>query len=867
MLAVGALVASILAVGTTPAAATSRKPDFEAQWKACLGPAMADQGFSDVSESGNASHYANINCLAYYGITKGRTADSFAPGANVTRSQMALFLARAADVADIDLGEAVDQGFTDLNADDTERFDAINRVVGAGIMFGDTETSFDPPSTTVFAPTDHVTRWEMALFLFAFLDLALDSVLVDVWPRSVDGDDDASVELGSDDGGRTGVRPDDYFRDARRQTPAHVDNRISAIYELGITTGVNNTVGPDGVYNPNGLVTRAQMASFIMRTMGHTNLRPAGLTAQSTYDDTQVSVRDADFTPISDERTEVFTTNFPGDAFNANGACIAQYVQIQDPSFDNCQIDVGDRLTSDDIDDEGNAFWEGVGLRSGNRLTIPCTATGTAFDTYTFMAGTRGADTDYTIYAWQGAIGDTANAPDLFESEPANVLATLNDATKAVITGGVVGADTTDQGIHVPMGRSVTYMVQLRDEKGRPVGPSPDADNSFEVQIDTYTEQAATSGANDGFYSGQLNDQDTEDTDDDVIVPTDADAFSGDDFTRIRDSYEPDDSGQFTFTISSRDTQRHRNNPDTLKRVTIRNGSDNTLDLRDMTGPPMGTVVAGGVQLHDVRFSDNAATARRVAADAADWRLRAPRNRNSITVTVQDQYGGLYRGGDHEVRANDQTNDGNDVASNAADFPGANEDFPGGYRVSTSGRRSIGYTHLSIRPLAQVVSLQLRIPGISEIEADPDATPPIERVDAVNPVNVETGTKMVTIYWADRGGVPTDHVGDPILLGDPAANHIVVDAQDFDDDAPGGDEITDTYPIAYGYGSDDKFVVEGQVVNMDQFEEILAMHAPLPKLIADLGTLSWVGYDFNRPRDGATWSIDGLSCREPLAGD
>ena len=130
MLAVGALVASILAVGTTPAAATSRKPDFEAQWKACLGPALADHDFSDVSESGNASHYANINCLAYYGITKGRTADTFAPGANVTRSQMALFLARAADVADIDLGEAVDQGFTDLNADDTERVDAINRVVG-----------------------------------------------------------------------------------------------------------------------------------------------------------------------------------------------------------------------------------------------------------------------------------------------------------------------------------------------------------------------------------------------------------------------------------------------------------------------------------------------------------------------------------------------------------------------------------------------------------------------------------------------------------------------------------------------------------------------------------------------------------------
>ena len=191
------------------------------------------QGFTDVSATTHASHYGSINCLAYYGITTGRTAESFAPEANVTRSQMALFLARSADAAGIDLGDSMDQGFTDVNADDTERADAINRVVGAGIMFGDTRTSFDPPSTTLFAPTDHVTRWEMAMFLFAFLDHALDSVLVDELPASIDGDDTGRVELGSRDG-ESGVRPDDYFRDASRQTPAHVDDRISAMYELGI---------------------------------------------------------------------------------------------------------------------------------------------------------------------------------------------------------------------------------------------------------------------------------------------------------------------------------------------------------------------------------------------------------------------------------------------------------------------------------------------------------------------------------------------------------------------------------------------------------------------------------------------------------
>ena len=97
-------------------------------------------------------------------------------------------------------------------------------------------------------------------------------------------------------------------------------------------------------------------------------------------------------------------------------------------------------------------------------------------------------------------------------------------------------------------------------------------------------------------------------------------------------------------------------------------------------------------------------------------------------MSVHDQYGNLYRVGDHEVRASDSiTTD---------DFPGA---IPGPYgieyvidggrpvigvaadtdlsaagtRLSTSGRRSIGYTHNGAAALAQIVTLQLRVPGTS----------------------------------------------------------------------------------------------------------------------------------------------------------
>ena len=978
------MVASILAVGASPAAAAPRQPDQEATWKACLGPAMAERGFTDVSMSGNASHYANINCLAYYGITTGRTAETFAPGSNVTRSQMALFLNRAADAAGIDLGDAEDQGFTDLNADDTERFDAINRLVGAGIMFGDTETSFDPPSTTLFAPTDHVTRWEMALFLFAFLDHALDSVLIDELPASVDGDNTGRVELGSDDGVE-GDRPDDYFRDARRQTPAHVDDRISAMYEMGITTGTNGMVGEKGTYNPNGLVTRAQMASFIMRAMGHTNLRPAGLTSQSTDENTQVSVRDADFVPIGDVRTEVFTSNFPDSAFNANGACIGRYVERQDPGFAACEIDHGDRLTDGET---GNAFWPGVGLERGNHLIIVCSGSDpmnpvgvvTASDTYRFMAGTRGSDTAYTIYAWSSSIGDEATEDDLFKSVPANVLTELTEAEKFIVTGvgsgsdaAVEGSQTARDGVfhpgpHFKMGQTVTFTVQLLDEDGDPVGPTPGENNLFEVKVDTFRETARADAPDavppagtqqligdavgipvvenspSAWLTGEVYENtlmppdrtgDTPEPNDplnvhgrDDVVDVIA-SFPDDetdlDFTRTRAFREPDSSGQFTVTVSYRDPTRLLNNADALIKVTITPVTGNDLEPRDGTRPiGHGQVIGNSVLAPDVRFSDNAPVPGLVRATTSDYRLRSPNNRNSISTSLVDQYRALYRGGEYELVATDTDHDdidGSDPMMAAVPLEG--NDFPNAFAVSRSGRRSLGYNHTGEDAERQDVSLQLWLPelqiaGGAYAVMDNPATPYVDEsmigqgdfvegsyatpgqdnaatpyVDesSIVPDNPETPgnqnlvtlddarlvTKSVvgdavgdsvTVYWTDlaRGRSQRVMGGLPILIGDPGANLIIVDLD--------GDVVTElnimAEPGAYPYGPDDNFVVEGASVTMDQFEEILAQHDPYfvrGGLIESLGVLTWTGYDYNRPSDGATWTITSLSCREPLSGD
>ena len=95
VLAVGALLASLLAAGTSPVAAIDNrsKPDYPAEASACVGPATEDAGFLDVD--GQANEDA-INCLAHYGITKGTSEGIFSPLMGVTRLQMALYLARAA---------------------------------------------------------------------------------------------------------------------------------------------------------------------------------------------------------------------------------------------------------------------------------------------------------------------------------------------------------------------------------------------------------------------------------------------------------------------------------------------------------------------------------------------------------------------------------------------------------------------------------------------------------------------------------------------------------------------------------------------------------------------------------------------------
>lgn len=116
-----ALIASLFAVGAAPAAALDEdsKPNSPAATSACVGDATGDMMFSDVSEM--HTFRADINCLAYYGVTIGY--DQFASGESGSEAltDMAGFEADLAKDADNNDTVAV-TSFDPTDAGDVARF-------------------------------------------------------------------------------------------------------------------------------------------------------------------------------------------------------------------------------------------------------------------------------------------------------------------------------------------------------------------------------------------------------------------------------------------------------------------------------------------------------------------------------------------------------------------------------------------------------------------------------------------------------------------------------------------------------------------------------------------------------------------------
>ena len=106
-----ALLTGILAAA--PAAADEHpEAGYTADFSAC--DSAPPSGFEDVP-AGHSSA-GSIDCIAYYGVTKGTYATAYSLLMSVTREHMALFLIRLAGIGGIEVTSTPDDpGFTDTD--------------------------------------------------------------------------------------------------------------------------------------------------------------------------------------------------------------------------------------------------------------------------------------------------------------------------------------------------------------------------------------------------------------------------------------------------------------------------------------------------------------------------------------------------------------------------------------------------------------------------------------------------------------------------------------------------------------------------------------------------------------------------------
>lgn len=412
VIAVFLLVAGLVFAAPISAVDDASSPSYLSAFDACEGIPASD--FDDLP--GDQSQADNINCIAYFGITKGTSTTTYSPGDPVIREHMALFLIRLATRVGIAIPPAGDSAFSDIGHLDAGSRVAINQLAALGITKG--------TSATTFSPGDTVPRWQMALFIARLMD---------------------RMETPDHGGHRLGYTPADVVDTSLRLVDAPFTDlegvsqdtfdTINRLYELGVVEDVTG-----GTYRPSADITRGTMADFMAAVLDHSGLRPAGLSVKaariSEYGPTEVvlmvSLRDSGFGPVASRLVDVFSSEGVSGPLDEEGACIPALVT------GDCTWNADDKAT----DPEGN-IWA----------------------TYRLDEGATGV-----YYAWIGS------SPGVQFDADAVEVATVAVTSQPDVAGISVTSDIREHAdgnkVHISRTRRVTLTLQLVDRDDRPVSRS-----------------------------------------------------------------------------------------------------------------------------------------------------------------------------------------------------------------------------------------------------------------------------------------------------------------------------------------------------------------------------------------------------------
>ena len=353
VLLVGVLVAAPVAVS-----AADPEPSYMASFDACPEDVIGDAGFTDVGD--RHANVDDINCIAYYGITKGKSATTYAPDDPVIREHMALFLVRMAERVGIDLPDPGSTPFTDIGNLPEGSRTAISQIYELDITKG--------TSATTYTPARNVTRGEMALFLSRLMD-QMDTVtdgveLYGYIPDDVnDNDENHDVESPYQDLGKVSHE---------------VYDAVLHLYELGVGSGLKGSAN----YGPDDLMTRAAMAEFMAAILDHSNLRPDEITVQLLSErdgdkfkvTAMIAMRDNRFRPVAGETVDWFYTDDPAGGLQADGTCDTTKIlgngdcvwRDSDPSIDPFTDREGNIFQSFEVASEKTiTVYAWVGRRNG----------------------------------------------------------------------------------------------------------------------------------------------------------------------------------------------------------------------------------------------------------------------------------------------------------------------------------------------------------------------------------------------------------------------------------------------------------------------------------------------------------------------